>query len=59
MRPAKQLAYARKLLGRLLALKLVRILLALLAVIIITPIIFFILVKPEPAEKINYGVTFT
>ena len=59
MRPAKQLAYARKLLGRLLALKLVRILLALLAVIIITPIIFFILVKPEPAEKINYGVTFS
>lgn len=56
---ARQLAYATKLVGKILSLKVVRLILLGVILAIVLPVIFFIIFKPKPAEHINYGINFS
>lgn len=55
----QQLSAARHLIGRLFSLRIVQIVSGLLLLMILLPIVAFFLLRPQPAEQINYGITFS
>ncbi|MFA5776068.1 MAG: hypothetical protein WC988_00720 [Patescibacteria group bacterium] len=59
MTPARQLAYAVKLLGKIFALKVVQLILTGIILAITLPAVFFYIVRPKPATQINYGINFS
>jgi hypothetical protein len=55
----KDVKESKHLLKHLFSIKLVRVVVSVVAFLILAPFILFFILKPVPAEQINYGVTFS